>query len=457
MLGDIHPIANGLGTDHPIPDLPFVDDSHIPLDDPHAIEAIGRGAGDGMWGREDPIPGGGQGWVAFTTDPIRHDLGWCVRWHPKHGRTVALFRDDDAVDAHQAWQGSALLNRVGGYWWDGTDWYRPLQLVDPAAREYLHKKVPAAVTVSAADLLQAGGDARNAAALAVIDVDPDAPLPGRWVDHLALWAERRPGDRQLAECVVQVSAPELAGDQLLNVAELAKTGGIAASTLRAYIARGEATVPPPQVIVSGRAMWSRPVAEDWAELRRSFEMEAPLAVQVMGGDMALGAANLHRQFTRTFVSRLWDSSWRKRWALRWRTKEAVQEVAQLLAWEVAVDVDRIVPMTALADAVTHAILDELTIDHAGHPDVPCYGIALPLERILNWLIDHDPERAGFAMQSVVGEAEKRGIDRAVTIRTLTAAVHLRRNPDADDNTADTGAINEYLDRVFAQVRPGANQ
>jgi hypothetical protein len=457
VLGDIHPIANGLGADHPIPDLPFVDDSHIPLDDPYAIEAIGRGAGEGMWGREDRIAGGKEGWVAFTTDPIRHDLGWCVRWHPEHGRTVALFRDDETVNAHQAWQGQALLHRVGGYWWDGTDWYRPLQLVDPAAREYLHKKVPAAVTVSAADLLQTGGDARNAVALAVIDVDADASLAGRWVDHLALWAERRPGDRPLSECVVQVSAPELAGDQLVNVAELAAIGDIAASTLRAYIARGEAEVPPPQVMVNGRAMWSRPVAEDWAELRRSFEMQAPLAVQVMGGDMAPGAAEMYHQFTRTFFSRLWTSSWRKRWALRWRTKEAVQEVAQGLAWEVAASTKRIVPMPQLADAVTHAVLDELTIDHAADPDLPFYGIAPPIEHILTWLIRHDPDMAAIAMQNVVGEAEKRGITREVTIRTLTTSVHLDRTTDPDRKTTDTAAINAYLDRVFAQVRADTDQ
>ena len=43
-------VANGLRTDHPIPDLPFVDDSHIPLDDPEAIEAVGRRRGTGHVG-----------------------------------------------------------------------------------------------------------------------------------------------------------------------------------------------------------------------------------------------------------------------------------------------------------------------------------------------------------------------------------------------------------------------
>ena len=70
------PVANGLRTDHPTPGLPFVDDSHIPVEDGEAIEAVGRNKGDGMWGREDDCSTyGGTGWIAFTTDPSRHDLG----------------------------------------------------------------------------------------------------------------------------------------------------------------------------------------------------------------------------------------------------------------------------------------------------------------------------------------------------------------------------------------------
>src|SRR6185437_14328803 len=92
-------VANGLRTDHPIPDLPFVDDSHIPVDDPAGIEAVGRRPGTDMWGREDRV-GPGEGWVAFTTDPIRHDLAWFVRCHPDHGRSVVLYHDRDIASVH---------------------------------------------------------------------------------------------------------------------------------------------------------------------------------------------------------------------------------------------------------------------------------------------------------------------------------------------------------------------
>src|SRR5215472_17844507 len=82
-------VANGLRTDHPIPDLPFVDDSHIPVEDPAGIEATGRRHGGQTWGRQDRNRRAG-GWLAFTTDPLRHDRAWCVRWHPDHGRAVVL-------------------------------------------------------------------------------------------------------------------------------------------------------------------------------------------------------------------------------------------------------------------------------------------------------------------------------------------------------------------------------
>lgn len=36
------PVANGIRTDQPVPNLPFIDDSHLPIHDGQAIEAHGR-------------------------------------------------------------------------------------------------------------------------------------------------------------------------------------------------------------------------------------------------------------------------------------------------------------------------------------------------------------------------------------------------------------------------------
>jgi hypothetical protein len=52
--------------------------------------------------------------VAFTTDPVRHDLAWCVRWHLVLGRSVVLYRDDDVAGVYMSYTEQALLFRAGG-------------------------------------------------------------------------------------------------------------------------------------------------------------------------------------------------------------------------------------------------------------------------------------------------------------------------------------------------------
>ncbi|MFD0639691.1 hypothetical protein ACFQ9X_56885 [Catenulispora yoronensis] len=286
------PVANGLGTDHPIPDLPFVDDSHLPTD-PRAIEAVGRKEGGSTWGRQDNVPRS-EGWAAFTTDAERTDLAWYVRFHPGHGRSVMLVRDDDASLQHQTFvwdMPTALAFRAGGYWWDGAFWYRPAQIFDSAAERIVARAVPGATTVTAADLLDSAADASRARILTVAEFDLDAPAPRQWLNDLALWAQRRNGGKPLDECVVRLAAPELSGDQLISAAEMAQIADIEPSTFRAYTARGEAGVPEPQATVSGRNAWSRPVAMDWVEQRkRSWEsVQDAVAVDHAGVPVATGS------------------------------------------------------------------------------------------------------------------------------------------------------------------------
>jgi hypothetical protein len=70
--------------------------------------------------------------------------------------------------------------------------------------------------------------------------------------------------------------------------------------------------------------------------------------------------------------------------------------------------------------------------------------------MLGWLVRHDSDQAATTMQSIVGQAEKRGIARAITIRTLTTALH------RDRKITDSAGLDEYLDRVFAQIRAATN-
>jgi len=459
MVNDARPVANGLRTDHPVPDLPFVDDSHIPVDDPSGIEAIGRHRGTDMWGREDPAHDGG--WVAFTTDPQRHDLAWCVRWHPGHGRSVLLFRDDDAAGMHTALGEAALLFRAGGYWWNGDIWYRPAQVWDVAGEKHYQRPVPAAMSVTAADLLQAGGDPRKGAVLDIAGIAPDSPPPGRWLDDLALWAAHRPDDKPLSASVVTISAPELSGDQLVGVAELARIGGIAASTLRAYITRGEGDVPPPQATISGRSAWARPVAEDWGEQRRRSPdgLTAAVAAARAGtAEMAPGIADVWRRFTRAYFSALWENpAQRKRWALRWRTPAAVRDLAEDLGWYVAADVQDggILPIHDLAVTIEHAVLDEFAegqrLDQATGSETTFYGINRPVTRVLDWLVRHQPASAGHTLGRIVGEAERRfAIPRQVSERSLRTALAL-------DSKLGTDRRREFLDRALSPQRPEASR
>jgi len=440
-------LANGLHTDHPVPDLPFVDDSHIPVEDPEAIEATGRHHGTDMWGRFDHVRRFG-GWVAFTTDPVRHDLGWVVRWHPGHGRSVLLYRDVDVASVYEDFQGPALLFRAGGYWWDGTTWYRPDQVWDTAAEDWYHRLVPSAATVTAADMLAAAAaDADRGKVVAIGAAGPGMAPSGRWRDDLARWARERPAG-SLRDSVVNLTAPELAADQMVGAAELAETGGIAASTLRAYIARGEADVPAPQASPNGRSLWARPVAEDWAEARQRSDEGIALAVSAErdSGRLPPGLDDLWSRFSGWFYTRLWERpAVRKRWALRWRTEAAVREVADDLGWLVASSLDRIIPVKALAFTIERAFLDELAEGQQLDKDDPApvqYGINRQVAAMLSWLIRHDPARAASAIGAITGEAERRlRIPRQVTERSIRVALSLDSNLDADMQR-------EFLSRVL---------
>jgi hypothetical protein len=448
-----HPVANGLRTDHPIPDLPFVDDSLLPLDDPAAIEDIGRGKGEGMWGREDRCE---EGWFAFTTDPVRTDLAWAVRYHPEHGRSVVLYRDEEASMVHQVHlydAPRALLFRAGGYWWDGIAWFRPGQVYDFAEEKYYERVVPSAVSVTAADLLQQGGDASRATVLQIGDLsvgdDGRGPLAGDWIDHLARWAQARDG-RGLEAAVVNVMAPELSGDQLIGPTQVAELAGIAPSTLRAYLARGEGDLPLPQARVGSRNLWARVVAQEWVEQRHRSDdgVETAMAGEHDGHTLPPGIAEAWTTFSRTFFSFLWERpAFRKRWGLRWRTQDSVKEVAETLSWDVAASIPKLVGLYDLAVTVRQAVLHEFACGKDNHNAIGAnhtyYGITRPVARTLAWLIRHDPSTAARTIEQINGEALRAlEIPRQVSERSIATALSL-------DGSFDIATLNDFLARVFA--------
>jgi hypothetical protein len=461
--GAVQIVANGLSTDHPVPGLAFVNDSHIPVDDPNAIESIGRNAGRDRWGRCDDGPLFGpdeqRQWWAFTTEPDGTDLAWSVRYHPRHGRSVLLLRNEDKATLHSDWHeddSEPLLFRSGGYWWDGKTWHRPMQVFDYAAQRYARRRVAGAWTITAAAMLAAADDApTSAAVLTIADVHRAAAGGDRiqpmivqnWSDHLRLWAGRRRSNAPpLSECVVGIGAPELAADQLIGTAEMAALAGIAPSTLRAYLARGENDLPAHQAVIGGRNLWSRPVGADWVESRRRLPDSVAAALAVTS-ELSVGQADLQERFTDRFLNRLWASPFRKQWRLG--DEETARQRAGELASVVATNLGDIIPTDALKYTIYSAVLrgfqDSIataaTINGGVRPDNLRVWISRPTAVMLDWIVRHHPTRAATLINDIIGNAERElKLPRAASIASIRRALA--------DGKLSANEYDIFLDRVL---------
>ncbi|MFD4529929.1 hypothetical protein ACFWP7_39710 [Streptomyces sp. NPDC058470] len=396
-------LANGAGTDHPVPGLPFADDTHLP-------------AGPTTPGPARPTR---------ITDPDRPDLMWIIHAHPHLGRTVLLY--EAGPDSAGPWHGHTaqpLVTRTGGYWWDGTNWFRPPQLWDAATGAVEQQAVPAAVTVTAADLLQDPRADAGAGQLHQVDdlgTPSDAWQGAPWLHDLARWAAHRatsPDRPPLNRCVLTLTAPELAGDQLIGTPALAAAAAISPSALRAYISRGQGAVPEPQALVGNRPMWSRPVAENWAAHRRRpaadrwpAQRERPV--------LAAGAEPIRQQLTPVLYAALWeDPERRARWVLRHRTAHAVRQVAEDLAHLAADRLQETVPAQALAEVLTQAAIANFG---AGQPRSD--GVA----QVLGWLTRNHPQLAEQTTATVADHASLQfGTPHDDAVRLLTGAEEARR-------------------------------
>lgn len=280
------PVANGIRTDHPVPGLPFVDDSLLDLSDRDSIENLGRGAGAGRWGRTDLYNHLHGAWRAFTTDPTDADYAWLVVHHPENGTTVSLYRDDDVVNAYSYRDYDnggvmPLIVRNGGYWSDGAVWRRPTAVTDPVTHSITWDEPQEMHSVFVSSL--SGGELRTVfdpdkgekvLSLAEVAKNPGQHISrGDWVRRiLPGWSFLRTNSSlPLERCVLEPSAPELDAEALLNNQDAAMLAGVEASTWRAYVSRG--TAPDPQKVIRastsdrGRPYWSEPVVEAWVARR----------------------------------------------------------------------------------------------------------------------------------------------------------------------------------------------
>ncbi|MGX9924053.1 hypothetical protein ACWIG4_29860 [Streptomyces sp. NPDC002248] len=382
--------------------MPFINDGRLPLDSPDAIERTGRNQGEGLWGRTDRLPGGG--WVALTTEPKNRTYAWAVYYHPDHGWIVLLIRDQDQGSQHHAWKHAqeGHVHRHGGYWWDGTHWYRPGQVIDRAWERNDPRRVRDATTLTAEDLLTSTPNNPDRATVATIAsfTAPEAPLPN-WADHLALWARHRSAHPQalpLDACIVDLLAPELDPQKLTDRKGLAAAAGISPDDLPDpdYNRSG---LPEPQREDQAGMWWAKPVALDWAEGRLQTEGPRALlaATTTYGTDQPIGVAADHDRLRTLFAETL---SEQRRGRRPVRTPD-VQPIADDLAWDAAANLaygndHGLVPHEAIADTAVKALLGSLANDTRNGETVRhAYDLSdLPGQAVktLSWYIRRLPER-----------------------------------------------------------------
>lgn len=445
------PVANGIRTDHPYPNRPFVDDAHIPVDQPHEIESIGRVDESEMWGRSDEAENGE--WIAYTTDPHNHAYAWVVRRHPEHGRSVLLYRDHDASSVyHSWWEDRPLLTRSGGHWWDGTAWYRPPQILDWASECHARYRVSRPVTLTAEDLLDGRCSPSRGRVHRVKPFEPFDVNDEQWRHDLAAWAEQqctRTEALPLDRCVVTLNAPELSPNSLLDVEDTAREAGRDPEILRRELARGDADAPPPpQDTVDGQSRWSHAVVRDWIERCRRDTPESLLTGDDSGSSPGL------RAFAQRTASNFAEILRRRRSNNPGFPRRLLQELmgeghtapfphgdAEDLAWTAAANFHDSLPTHDIAHVIERAVLEELSTAPTPPGGVNKYDLLDPTGRMLVWFAWQFPGRVTGLFGDIIRDADtKLGIPRETTVNTLRSTVLF----EADGRLGDREAMKHFL-------------
>ncbi|MFD3920246.1 hypothetical protein [Streptomyces sp. NPDC058595] len=387
--------------------------------------------------------------MAFTTETKNRAYAWAVHQHPEYGRTVLLIRDQDMSSLHHDWMfgRNGFVYRHGGYWWDGTAWHRPSQVVDRAYEGYDARPVQDAITVTAADLLAHPGEAGNARIAKIADFTaPEEPLP-HWHDHLALWASsRRPDSLPLARCVVDLRAPELEPARFVDRAGLAQIAGLAPEDLP-HPKHERSSLPVPQTETPDGPRWSRPVAGDWAEQRRRVHGPRALlsgTTKPFGTDQPLGLVADHHRLTKIISDSLEDADGRKDKRVFGRGGTKREETAAHLAWWPAVALsdhtDGFIPVTAVRTTLIDAIVGGFAEDvgragRANRADVSLGDIRTDVVKLLDWYILREPDRTPVLFGEICLLARVRfGLDPRDVGSLLRRSLHL--DSELDGKTVD---------------------
>jgi hypothetical protein len=447
----IRPVANGTRTDHPSPGLPFINDGRLPLNNPDAIERTGRKQGDGLWGRTDPLPDGG--WVAFTTEPKNPEFAWAVHYHPVHGRTVLLMHDRDWTTLHHAWKfdPKGILFRHGGYWWDGERWNRPALVSDAAYERYDVRPVEHQVTITAADVLRAPCNAQNATIATIASFTaPEAPVTD-WQDHLALWAQLRAANneaRPLEACVVDLHAPELEADSLIDMAGLTKITAVPADDMPDLRYGGAKELPEPQEGAGESMRWSVPVARDWAEdyHRKNGPRVLLSATTSYGTTQPVGLVDSHNRLRGNFLEDLTERSATRR--KPYMKGDDARQAADDLAWTAASSLiygsdQGLIPHSALREVLKDAVLGHLAEDAERKREAEdLTWLPKGTVTMLVWFFQHRPDSTAGILGEICLEARVRfGISPAHVGEMLrTSLLH--------DSVLGSSAVNTLMDMAL---------
>ncbi|MER5352636.1 hypothetical protein ABT093_20170 [Kitasatospora sp. NPDC002551] len=128
----------------------------------------------------------------------------------------------------------------------------------------------------------------------------------------------------------------------------------------------------------------------------------------------------------------------------------MQEVANELAWNVAIGLDELVPAAPLSATVRHAVLDVWAASVERHRGDPSFelnsfhlSLSIPIAKMLDWYIRHDPSWAMITLREIQYEASRRlGVSAGLSGRALRRSLSM-------DGKLDEALREEYLDRVLA--------
>jgi hypothetical protein len=247
--------------------------------------------------------------------------------------------------------------------------------------------------------------------------------------------------------------PELFDSALLGVEEFATEAEIAASTLRAYIARGEANIPVPQATDGPRKRWAKPVVDDWIEQRRRDPGKVAALLHPSNGDtddgettLAPGLRTLWSRLTDVFTTELWrDAPTRRRWSRPYRNERAVANLSNQLGWIAAMHLDSAVPFDALTAVLEDAVMWQLK--NRAKDERQVYFDS-QTGRMLGWFIEHRPSRVTNLFGTIIGRAERDlSFPRELTICSLRRSIRLDGRFDEKIDQLD-----EFLDLVSPPPR-----